>query len=105
MIWKSGSEIRRLKLTLFLCNLRVKSPAELEAILQNWTPGKESGIWLHVSIVLALCPGVTGADFLLILLQEPCVKRILCARSTPKSALRLHIRPAKSAAASTVRGI
>jgi hypothetical protein len=42
---------------------RPLGPEELEAKLQNWTPGKESGIWLHVSIVLALCPGVTGADF------------------------------------------
>ena len=63
MIWKSGSEIRRLKLTLFLCNLRVKSPAELEAILQDWPAGKDSGIWLSIEIVLKQCRDLSSEDF------------------------------------------
>ena len=63
MIWKSGSEIRRLKLTLFLCNLRVKSPAELEAILQDWPAGKDSGIWLSIEIDLKQCRDLSSEDF------------------------------------------
>lgn len=46
-----------------MCIFRSLSTADLENILQSWTSGKESGIWISVDIVIGLLPALSLIDF------------------------------------------
>ena len=51
------------KLTTLLYVFRVLLPDEFEEILQEWSIGKASGIWISIHIVLEKCNALTLKDF------------------------------------------
>ena len=50
------------KLTIFSHCCRPLSSMEFERILQDWTAGKESGVWLSVDVVLQCCREIEKQD-------------------------------------------
>jgi hypothetical protein len=66
---------------------RPLSPEALERVLQQWTQGRESKVWLSIDIVLGHCPEISIDDF----------KRHaeLCAKSAQESGFHCYIERRK----------
>ena len=68
----------------FMSVFRPVSTANLEEILQSWTLGKESVIWISVEIVVGLVPSLCSDNFKAYMKlgygQEPILSRLLYIR-------------------------